>query len=441
MPSKNMIKKGKRRQTVKPAYRAHRDAQTALEEATAIAADQELFGPEPRVGRPSVPTPPSLEQTPPAQQTTLPNEAPPLTDGTDELETEDEPRDFLAGAEAHGKRLDSYLARMLPDITRARVQLLIEAGQVHVDGSPEKASLKLRGGERIQIHGDPRPEPLRAEPEDIPLTIVYEDADLAVIDKPAGMTVHAGAGDAEHNRGTLVNALLFHFGASLADSNNALRPGIVHRLDKDTSGLILVAKNDSTHSKLSAMFAERSLRKEYVALVHGLLAADEGTVDLPIGRDPVRRTRMTARRSVESGARPAVTHWRVLERFGSKDRFGTKDRFGSKERSGPLGNFTLVEVHIETGRTHQIRVHLAALGHPVVGDTLYGAPGTLRAMSTPSTATQRTDKPAGEPTLQRNFLHAAALAFKHPRSGEALAFTAPLPPELQSFLEQVRSQE
>ena len=426
MPSKNMLPKGKRRQTVKPAYRAHREAQREAEEAAQKGAEQEPG---------NEPTPLEAAAGDEAQAEITP--APELP----EVEIEDGVRSFVAEAAAHGKRLDAYLAKALPDVSRGRVQLLIDHGQVRVDGEFAKASLKLAGGERIEIEGEPHPAPLKAEPEDIPLTIVYEDDDIAVIDKPAGMTVHAGAGDAEHNRGTLVNALLFHFGHHLssyprapsqtpAANENALRPGIVHRLDKETSGLILVAKNDSAHRRLSEMFAARALHKGYVALVHGTVAQDEGTIDLPIGRDPVRRTRMTTRRSVEAGARSAVSHWRVLERIGSK------------RTSGPLGAFTLVEVHIETGRTHQIRVHMAAVGHPVVGDTLYGAPARLRP--TPSGSSQPARGKAidlSQPTLGRNFLHAAELSLKQPRTGKKLDLQAPLPAELDQFLRLVRGPE
>ncbi len=406
MPSKNMIRKGKRRQTVKPAYRAHRDAlreaEVALESVVEVQSSEVAGGP---TGRPA--------------EGGLGAVPWPVIAPLDAVEAEDGVRRFAVDPAAKGKRLDGYLARALPEISRGRVQLLIENSQVRVDGKAAKASLKLNGGEWVEVEGEPQPAPLRAEPEDIPLTIVYEDDDLAVIDKPAGMTVHAGAGDAEHNRGTLVNALLFHFQHGLSHAGGELRPGIVHRLDKETSGLVLIAKNDATHQRLAEMFAERSLRKVYVALVHGVLgspARETGTVDLPIGRDRVHRTRMTAKRSVEHGARPAVSHWRVLERLGTKDK------------PGPWGAFTLVEVEIETGRTHQIRVHLAALGHPVVGDTLYGAPGRLRGAA----------PEASEATLQRNFLHAAELDLEHPRTRTRLELRAALPEQLTAFLEKLR---
>ena len=218
---------------------------------------------------------------------------------------------------------------------------------------------KLHGGEQITILGDPQPPPLRAIAEDIPLDIIYEDDDLAVVNKPAGMMVHAGAGatEDERNRGTLVNALLHRF-AQLSEVGGELRPGIVHRLDKETSGLIIVAKNDVAHRKLGQQFSGREIKKRYVALVHGWPTKDRGTISAPISRDAIRRIRMTTR---GSGGRTAVTHYEVRERIAS-----------------PFGKFALVDVRIETGRTHQIRVHLSSVGHPVVGDTMYGAPKELR---------------------------------------------------------------
>jgi 23S rRNA pseudouridine1911/1915/1917 synthase len=304
-----------------------------------------------------------------------------------------------------GRRLDQFLTAQLPDTSRARVQQLIEQQKVLVNEVAAKASLRLRGGERIAVLGEVQAPPLRAIAEEIPLDIAYEDDDLAVINKPSGMMVHAGAGatEAERNRGTLVNALLHRFG-KLSGVGGELRPGIVHRLDKATSGLIVVAKNDETHRRLAAEFARRRVKKTYVALVHGWLKQERGTIASSISRDRVRRTRMTTRRS---GGREAITHYRVQRRIES-----------------PFGKFTLLELQIDTGRTHQIRVHLASLGHPVVGDTLYGAPREL----------QGKDRRA---SLLRNFLHAAALQFQHPRSGLALSFSRPLPEELQQFLQQI----
>jgi len=324
-----------------------------------------------------------------------------------EDETEDGVRTFTADVAAAGLRLDQYLAQAIPDISRARVQMLIENEQVRVDGQTAKPKHKLHGGESIEIEGAPHPPPLHAIPEDIPLDLLYEDEYLAVINKPAGMMVHAGSGASEdaRNRGTLVNALLFHF-AKLSDVGGELRPGIVHRLDKQTSGIILVAKDDSTHRKLGEMFSQRQVAKTYVALVHGHLTKDETTVSLPIARDLVRRIRMTTRRA---DGRSAVSHVRVIERITSD-----------------YGRFTLVEVRIETGRTHQIRVHMQSLGHPVVGDSLYGAPHCTGSAETGL-------------SLERNFLHAAHLAFIHPQSRKAMDIQAPLPPELEGFLAVVRA--
>ena len=318
--------------------------------------------------------------------------------------------------DAAGKRLDAWLTAQLENVSRARVQLLLSAGKVLVDGVPAKASFKLRGGETLEVLGDPEPRPLRAIAESIPLDIVYEDEDLSVINKPAGMMVHAGAGatDDERNRGTLVNALLGHY-QQLSSTGGALRPGIVHRLDKQTSGLIIVARNDAAHLKLAEMFSRRQMRKTYLALVHGSLKQDRGTINAAISRDAIRRTRMTTRR--EDGARAAVSHYTVLERFDTR-----------------FGKFTLVSVRIETGRTHQIRVHLSSIGHPVVGDTLYGAPAHI-AVPGPR---KKSDPPPETTSLDRNFLHAAELEFAHPRAGKPLLLTAPLPAELQAFLERIR---
>jgi 23S rRNA pseudouridine1911/1915/1917 synthase len=316
-------------------------------------------------------------------------------------------------SECRGQRLDLFLAAQIKDISRSRIQLLLEQGGIEVDGKPVKPSHKLRGGESIAILGDPQPAPLRAIAEEIPLNIVYEDDDLVVVDKPAGMMVHAGSGltESERNRGTLVNALLYHV-RQLSSAGGALRPGIVHRLDKQTSGLIVVAKNDAAHAKLAAMFSRRQVRKVYLALVHGALAQEAGTVNAAISRDRLRRTRMTTRRE---GGRAAVSHWQVLRRV-----------------DGPYGRFTLVSVRIESGRTHQIRVHMSSLGHPVVGDTLYGAAAAI-APAVPSGRRP----PAGSIarlSLSRNFLHAAELEFAHPRTGGQITLVSELPAELKAFL-------
>jgi 23S rRNA pseudouridine1911/1915/1917 synthase len=371
-----MLPKGQRRHTVKPEYRATR----------------------------------GVEKLPPPPVPVIDFDE--LGEDSD-TNTDSSVRTFTADPAAANLRLDQYLAQALPDISRARVQLLIEAGQVRVDGHPAKPKQKLHGGESIEIEGTPQPAPLHAVPEDIPLDILHEDKHLAVINKPAGMMVHAGAGTAPlangepdaRNTGTLVNALLFHF-AKLSDVGGDLRPGIVHRLDKQTSGLILVAKDDSTHRKLGEMFSQRQVAKTYLALLHGHLKKDDTTVNLPIARDLVRRTRMTTRRA---DGRTAVSHFHVLERLTS-----------------PYGPFTLVEVSIETGRTHQIRVHAQSLGHPVVGDTLYGAPHAIPNLA---------------PNLQlnRNFLHAARLSFTHPQTRKLLELEAHLPAELESFLQAIRA--
>jgi len=267
------------------------------------------------------------------------------------------------------------------------------------------------------VLGDPVLPPLKAFAEDIPLTVVYEDDELSVIDKPAGMTVHAGAGAVEGEGGTLVNALLHRY-RSLSSVGGEQRPGIVHRLDKQTSGLIVVARNDRAHARLAEMFAQRQMKKTYIALVHGHLKQDHGTIDAPIARDLIRRTRMTTRRS--TGARTAVSHYTVLRRISSR-----------------FGQYTLVSVRIETGRTHQIRVHLSSIGHPVVGDTRYGAPARLvvtpaRPIVTPSRHPM--DPEAESLALKRNFLHAAELEFAHPRTGDTVHLKSALPEELQTLL-------
>jgi 23S rRNA pseudouridine1911/1915/1917 synthase len=294
-----------------------------------------------------------------------------------------EPRDT-------GKRLDQMLHERLPQYSRSRIQQWIQAGRVLVEGVRKRPSHSLRAGEAIDVEPAEAP-PLRAVPEDIPLSVLYEDGDVVAIDKPAGMVVHAGAGV---HSGTVVNALLNRFGA-LSGVAGALRPGIVHRLDRYTSGVLLVAKNDDAHQRLAAQFAGRQVEKVYLALVHGKVKQESGRMERPIARDPVRRTRMTARLAK---GRAAWSEYRVLRRF---------------ER------FTLVEVRIGTGRTHQIRVHLSSIGHPVAGDTLYGAPAKVE----------------GQPALGRYFLHARRIRFHQPSTGEEIAIEAPLPAELEEWME------
>jgi 23S rRNA pseudouridine1911/1915/1917 synthase len=320
---------------------------------------------------------------------------------------------YTVPGEAAKQRLDAWLAGHMTGVSRERVQDLIEQEKILLDGKSPRASYRLRGGETIEVLGDPVRPPLKAFAEDIPLHIVYEDDDFSVIDKPAGMTVHAGAGAAE--AGTLVNALLHRY-RSLSSVGGDQRPGIVHRLDKQTSGLIVIARNDAAHARLAQMFSQRQMRKTYLALVHGHLKHDRGTIDAPIARDLLRRTRMTTRRQM--GARTAISHYTVLRRISS--------RFGA---------FTLVSVRIETGRTHQIRVHLASIGHPVVGDTLYGAPARLLVIP----SRKATDPEPETLTLGRNFLHAADLEFAHPRTEKPMHLTAPLPAELETLLAAIES--
>jgi 23S rRNA pseudouridine1911/1915/1917 synthase len=317
---------------------------------------------------------------------------------------------MTVATEHAGKRLDQFLVSQLPEVSRSRVQQLISEEKVKIVGLFARPSLRLRGGEQVEVLGPAEAAPLRAIAEAIPLDIVYEDDDLAVINKPAGMMVHAGAGATEdaRNRGTLVNALLHRFG-NLSGVSGELRPGIVHRLDKETSGLLVVAKNDESHRKLAAQFAARQAKKKYLALVHGFIKQESGTIRSQISRDPVRRTRMTTH---ADGGREAVTHYRVLRRLDSR-----------------YGKFTLLDVKIDTGRTHQIRVHFSSLRHPVVGDTLYGAPKELQ----PRTSGHRAGGRAI--ALRRNFLHSASLELSHPRDGRPLSFSCALPGELAELLE------
>jgi 23S rRNA pseudouridine1911/1915/1917 synthase len=308
--------------------------------------------------------------------------------------------EFVVPAEDVGLRLDRVVANHCPELSRTRVQQLIEEGLVLLNGKAAKDSHKVRAGDVIGVEPQQRPA-LRAEAEAIPLDVLYEDEDVIAINKPAGMTVHAGAGN---SHGTLVNALLGR-GQSLSQSGDPLRPGIVHRLDKETSGILLVAKNDFAHAKLSEAFRLRAIRKIYIALVQGEIEEERGRIELAIARDPNRRTRMTAKRAtLLPNSRPARTDWRVLCRIDST---------------------SLLEVHLHTGRTHQIRVHFSAVRHPVVGDTLYGAAGQLHVGRTTL------------PSLGRNFLHAAKIGFAQPHTGKTIELAAPLPGELREYLEKL----
>jgi 23S rRNA pseudouridine1911/1915/1917 synthase len=289
-----------------------------------------------------------------------------------------------------GERLDRWLQQRLAEYSRARIQEWIRGGRVRVNGAASRPAHRLRGGERIEVEPAP-PPPLRAAPEPIPIRVLYEDDDVIAVDKPAGMVVHAGAG---RQTGTLVNALLHRYGR-LSEAGGPLRPGIVHRLDRQTSGVILVARNDRAHRSLAAQFAARRIEKVYLALVHGEIAQEQGRVEAPIARDPARRVRMSARLG---HGRAALTEFRVLRRFPG---------------------FTFLEVHLKTGRTHQIRTHLAWLGRPIVGDRLYGAPRRIE----------------GRPPLDRYFLHAHRIRFLHPATGRPVAIESPLPAELARWLE------
>jgi 23S rRNA pseudouridine1911/1915/1917 synthase len=299
---------------------------------------------------------------------------------------------FRAGAEGAGKRLDQFVQEQMPQFSRARVQEWIKAGRVLVNGARQRPAYTVRAGDVVEAE-PAAPAPLRAVAEEIPLSVLYEDNDVVAIDKPAGMVVHVGAGVLQ---GTLVNALLHRYGA-LSSVGGAARPGIVHRLDRYTSGVLLVAKNDAAHRALAAQFSGRTVEKVYVALVHGAVKAETGRIDRPIARDPVRRTRMTAR--LEQG-RAAWTEYRVMRR---------------------LRKFTLLEARIGTGRTHQIRVRLSSIGHPVVGDTLYGAPAKI----------------PGLPDLGRYFLHARRIRFRQPTTGQEITVEAELPEELREWLRRV----
>src|SRR5205085_7670719 len=298
-----------------------------------------------------------------------------------------------------GPRLDTYLAAHVPTFSRTRLKQAIEDGDVLVAGRTAKPAYKLRAGEQIELE-TPAPPVAEFQPEDIPLDIVYEDDALVVVNKPAGMVVHPAAGISS---GTLANALAFHF-QKLSTHSGTLRPGIVHRLDRDTSGLLVVAKTDQAHEHLAEQFRARTVFKSYVALVHGQVREEKGRIEQPIARDPRIRTRM----GVVRNGRPALSLYRVRRRFT---------------------RFTLLDVEIKTGRTHQIRVHLAWLKHPVVGDKLYGGG---RDQTIPDASLR-----AAVNALGRQFLHAERLGFRHPQTGAWLQFTAPLPAELARLLDEL----
>jgi 23S rRNA pseudouridine1911/1915/1917 synthase len=328
--------------------------------------------------------------------------------------------EFVVPDSSRAARLDRFVTENCANLSRARVQELIEQGLVLVNGVSAKPAYRLRAGDRVFVEAQERP-PLGARPESIPLQILYEDDEVLVVNKPAGMSVHAGAGNSQ---GTLVNALLgrgqalsrggdVSYGGTVAEE---LRPGIVHRLDKETSGAIAIAKTDYAHAKLAEAFSTRAVKKTYLALAEGRFEKATGIIDLPIGRDPVRRTRMKAfavsskrvTRNRPGRTRAALTEWKKLLE---------------------VRRTTLLEIQLHTGRTHQIRVHLSALKHPLVGDTLYGAASHLRAGKT------------AMPALGRQFLHAAKLGFPHPRSGQWIEVRAPLATDLRDYLERLAAQE
>ncbi len=301
------------------------------------------------------------------------------------------------GATEAKLRLDHFVAKELSELSRAQIQKLIEGELVLVNGDTAKSSLRLKGGESITVR-IPAPEPLDLKAEAIPLDVVFEDDYLIVINKAAGMVTHPGAGI---NSGTLVNALLHHCQASLSGISGVERPGIVHRLDKDTSGLLVVAKEDFTHRELANQLALRTVKRVYRALVEGLVQNDRGTISKPIGRHPTRRKEM----AIVDDGRTAVTHFEVIERYR---------------------NFTLLELRLETGRTHQIRVHMAHMGYPVVGDLVYNRKST------------GSEKARNKLGLEGHALHAARLSFVHPKTGISLEFSAPLPAGYQHLVDSLR---
>jgi 23S rRNA pseudouridine1911/1915/1917 synthase len=309
---------------------------------------------------------------------------------------------YDVGAGDEGIRLDVYLAGCSAGLSRSQIRKAVEEGRVHVDGRTVKAGHRLRPGEVVELR-IPDPEPSELRPEEIPLSILYEDEHLLVVDKPAGMVVHPAAG---HSSGTLVHALLHHC-RDLSGIGGVLRPGIVHRLDRDTSGLLLVAKTDGAHRSLTEQFRDRRIEKTYLALVQGSPPAEEGEIRLPVGRHPADRKRMSTR---SARGREAVTRWHVRERFGT---------------------VTLLEVDLLTGRTHQIRVHLGAQGYPVVGDSVYGRSGWAKTVADPETR-------AILRGVKRQALHAARIAFRHPVSGTPLSFRSPLPADLAELCEALR---
>lgn len=307
------------------------------------------------------------------------------------IDAEEESMEWTADAEAAKERIDKFVkAQTGEQFSRSQIQLWIEQGNIVVNGNQVKTNHKIAAGDVISL-SVPEAEPVEIVPEDIPLDIYYEDSDVIVVNKERGMVVHPAPG---HASGTLVNALMYHC-KDLSGINGELRPGIVHRIDKDTSGLIMAAKNDKAHASLAAQLKEHSVTRKYFAIVHGNVSHDQGTIDAPIGRDPQDRKMYTV---IERNSKHAVTHFQVAERFG---------------------DYTLLELKLETGRTHQIRVHMKFIGHPLVGDPMYGRSKGIK--------------------MSGQALHAAVLGFVHPSSGEYLEFNAPLPADMEDVLQALRN--
>ena len=293
-----------------------------------------------------------------------------------------------------GMRVDVFVHERLPIFSRSRIQRMLDQEQVTVDGHAAKANYRLKLDETLQV-AEVEPETIQAEPENIPLSILYEDDDLLIVDKPKNMVVHPAPG---HSSGTLVNAVLYHCGDRLSGINGQLRPGIVHRIDKDTTGSLIVCKNDRAHHSIAEQIAVHSVRRSYEGIVHGVLADDKGTIDAPIGRDPKNRLRMAI---TPDRGKTAITHYTVLERFA---------------------NTTYARFDLETGRTHQIRVHMTSIGHPLIGDSLYGP------------------KKSEWNHLEGQTLHAKIIGFIHPTTGEYLEIKAPLPTYFMELLERLRQE-
>lgn len=302
-------------------------------------------------------------------------------------------REILVGEDG-GVRIDRYLSGSCEDLSRSYLQKLLKDGGVRVDGQAVKSSYKVTRGEKITLEV-PEPAALEVAPQEMELDILYEDEDIILVNKPKGMVVHPAAG---HSDGTLVNGLLAHCGDSLSGINGVLRPGIVHRIDRDTTGVLIVCKNDRAHASVAEQLKEHSITRVYYAIVHGVIREEEGTVDAPLGRHPVDRKKMSIN---DKNGKRAVTHYRVLRRFR---------------------RYTYVECRLETGRTHQIRVHMASLGHPLLGDTVYG----------PSKCPI--------PGLEGQTLHAGVLGIRHPRTGEYLEVKAPLPEYFEKLLKKLESE-